>query len=386
MRILLIRLSSLGDIILTTPVFAFIKEALPDAGLDFLCYTQYTPILAQYPEVDRVIRFPKKEMTRALGRMRLIRFWRLWKGLRRDLTARHYDHVIDLHNVTDSAIAALLCARAIRTGNRRQLLSIFFTRRLRLEDRNEHAEMHASLLALRAVLGALPAAAAANPLPILPKSIVRFDESAIAAAERFIRDTGLAGKNLVGIHPAASRDYKRWPAHNFARIAGKIAEIWGCAIVLFGAADDRALLEEIAAEIHGKREDSEAPVSAADQAKGASACVVIACGLDLPVVCALLARLQIFIGADSGLMHIAAALDIPQAALFGHSSLLKFYPLSRKARVVRHDLPCSPCTPRRAQKCKQRICMEDITVTEVWREVVLLIAEYYPELASPCAR
>jgi lipopolysaccharide heptosyltransferase II len=381
-RILLIRLSSLGDIVLTTPVFAFIKEAVPDAELDFLCYTQYSAIMAQYPEIHRVLCFPKQEMTRALRRMRLIRFWRLAKSLRCDLAARRYDHVIDLHNVTDSALAALMCPKAIRTGNRRQLLTVFFAHRLRLEDRNERAEMHASLIAMRTVLesGALPAAAA---LPILPKSAVFFDENARAEAERFIQVQSLAGKKLVGIYPAASRDYKRWPAENFARLAGKIVDTWGYAIVLLGAASDRALMEKIAAEIYTQCADAAIADSAGEPI---SENVVIACGLDLPVVCALLARLDFCIGADSGLMHIAAALNVPQVALFGHSSLLKFYPLSDKARVVRHDLPCSPCTPQCARKCAHRICIEGITVTEVWREAVQLIAEYYPELVCSCGR
>jgi len=402
-RILVIRLSSLGDIVLTTPALAFIREHLPNAALDFVCKARYAPLLEADPALARVLAFPKEGLIAALRHARLIRFARIFRAFRRDLSAYRYDHVIDLHNVTESAIIALLCKKAIRTGNKRQLLSLFFTHRIALEDRNERALHHASFLAILSVLGsgAIPDPA---PVPSTPSSRLSFDAHAASEAERFIRERGLDGKRLAGINPSASYDFKRWPLEGFARVAGEIQSAWGHAIVLFGAERDRALLEELRRRIQSSADtracDLDGSARAAawmphsprdmdDAERGEPrhsdrASVHIACGLALPTVAALIARLGYMIGADSGLMHIAAAFNIPQATIFGHSSFLKFYPLSGRARVVRRELACSPCTPSRARKCRKRACME-IGSAEVWREVLTLVMEHYPDTPCRCS-
>ena len=362
MRILLIRLSSLGDIQLATAAAGLIRRARPDARVDMAVYSQFLPLIAERPDLDRKLAVPKRETGCALARLRFFRSLGLCLRFRRELRRERYDHVIDLHNVTDSALVALAARTASRCGNRRQLLTLFFSRRLRLDDRNETAEIHASLLAMQAV--SLSGAIGDTPLPAIPQTTFHFSPRQQEAAAAFLERHGLNGKLLCGINPAASAAWKRWPAERFAAVAEFAGWHWNLPVLLFGSPSERPLLEEIAGRL--------------------TMPPILVCEEDMMVSFAILARVGIYVTADSGPMHVAAALDIPHVAIFGPSSFRKFFPLSRHARVVRQPVPCAPCPPARGRKCALRSCMHGIATEAVLFELGRLVADEYPQLGCQC--
>jgi len=294
--------------------------------------------------------------------LRLFRALGICLRFRRELRRERYDHVIDLHNVTDSALVALAARARTRSGNRRQLLTLFFSRRLRLDDRNETAQVHASLLAMQAV--SLSGAVGDTPLPAIPLTTFHLSPAQTAAADAFLARHGLNGKLLCGINPAASAAWKRWPAERFAAVADFVGRHWNLPVLLFGSPAERPLLEDIAARL--------------------ATPPVLVCEEDMMVSFAILARVGFYVTADSGPMHVAAALDIPQVAIFGPSSFAKFFPLSRQARVVRQPVPCVPCPPARGRKCAHRSCLNAIATEAVLLELARLVAGEFPQLGCHC--
>ena len=362
MRILLIRLSSLGDILLATAAIELIKRGTPDAIVDMAVYEQFLPLVADHPELRRALPVPKQQIARALARFRLIHAAGLLIRFVRSLRALRYDHVIDLHGVTDSALVALFARAKTRTGYRRQLLTLFFTKRVALDDTNETTLMHASLLALQLVSAS--GAAGTAPLPAIPRAQLFFSPQHAEAARNFLATRGLDGNLLCGINPAASGAYKRWPIERFAETAAFVQEHWNLPILLFGSPSERPLLDDVAARLKTPP--------------------VLVCESDMMLAFAILARVGILVTVDSGPMHVAAALDIPQVALFGPSSFYKFFPLSARARIVRQPQPCAPCTPAQGRTCPHRTCLTSIPPQAVFFELARLVEKEYPELGCHC--
>jgi ADP-heptose:LPS heptosyltransferase len=135
-----------------------------------------------------------------------------------------------------------------------------------------------------------------------------------------------ANRPLVGLHIGAGRAVKEWPPERMAEVGAWAVRERGAALVLTGSAADRA---------------------AADQVRRAlppSATVVDTVGgADLVALAAVISRLSLLITPDTGPMHLAAAVGTPLVALFGPSSPDRWGPLTQDARIVRVDLPCSPC-------------------------------------------
>jgi ADP-heptose:LPS heptosyltransferase len=173
------------------------------------------------------------------------------------------------------------------------------------------------------------------------------------AAALFQAATGLISERpSVGLHIGAGRAVKEWPADRMAEVGRWAARERDAVIVLTGSAADRAAADEVRRALPGD-------TTVIDTVGGAP----------LTVLAAVLARLSLFITPDTGPMHLASVLGTPVVALFGPSSPERWGPLSGHVRIVRVDLPCSPCNRIRnpPARCQGHTpdCMIGILTTRV---------------------
>jgi heptosyltransferase III len=155
---------------------------------------------------------------------------------------------------------------------------------------------------------------------------------------------GLEGKKLALIHPAAAFATKQWATENFARVLEYLAEK-GFASVAIAAPDEGALIQDLIS---------------------ASSVAITTFALSLPEVTALAARSNLFVGNDSGIAHIAAAVETPSVVIFGSSNVAHWHPWSRSAaEVVFEEMPCQPCHGYFCEKFAQPECILRVPVSRV---------------------
>jgi heptosyltransferase II len=308
LRFLIVAPSWVGDTVLAQPLFMRLLAGNPQASIHVFAPPWVGPVLLRMPEVAEVIPNPFAHGALQLGERRRIG---------RSLRQHSYDQAFVLPNSFKSALVPFFAGIPVRTG------FLGEARYGLLNDRRMLDENAVPLMVERFALLAEPRGAAAQgPLP-QPRLTVDPDQR-----QATLSRLGLSLENSVAAFcPGAEYGpAKRWPAHHFAALAQRLHDE-GYQIWLLGSKNDSA----IAAEINGKC---------------GGICVDLAGKTSLDEVVDLLSCAALVVSNDSGLMHIAAALDRPMAALYGSSSPRFTPPLSSKAKVINLHLDCSPCFQR----------------------------------------
>jgi lipopolysaccharide heptosyltransferase II len=329
-KILVIAPSWVGDSVLAQPLYRRLHARHPGLELHVLAPPWTLPLLKRMPEVAETLLnpFPHGEFNPA-GR------WRLG----RELARYDYAQAIVLPNSWKSALAPFFARIPQRTGYLGEM------RRGLLNDARKLDEAHLPLMVERfAQLAEEHGAPLSRPV-----------ESPRLAVDEETREATLARLKLKIARPAAvfcpGAEYgpaKRWPAPYFAELAQKLHAA-GYDIWLIGSPKDEAIGNEIRALSGGRAHNF--------------------CGrTGLEEAIDLLSCAQLVVSNDSGLMHIAAALDRPMIALYGSSSPGFTPPLSDNAKVVKLDLPCSPCFERECPLTHFN-CMVQLTPERVMREI-----------------
>jgi lipopolysaccharide heptosyltransferase II len=162
-----------------------------------------------------------------------------------------------------------------------------------------------------------------------------------------------AARPLIALHPGGGRPVKQWHPDRFAAAAGTVAREHGAAVLLTGSDDDRPVTDAVAARLG----ESGIPLLRAPAS------------LDLVVLAGILERCRLLITGDTGPMHLAAAVGTPVVAVFGPSMPWRYAPLPTAHRIVRVDLPCSPCNRirRPPERCRGHVpdCLDGVAVEPV---------------------
>jgi heptosyltransferase-2 len=308
MKVLVVGPSWIGDMVLAQPMLKLLRARHGEPVIDVLAPGWTLPLVARMPEVRRAVEMPVGH-----GELRLAARWRLARALR----SERYDQAIVLPNTFKSALVPLFAGIPLRTGY------IGESRYMLLTDARRSSPERLLQLAQRYAELALPRGDALR-LPLPPLGL-RVDEAARRALlTRLHLDTQ---RPVAAFCPGAEYGpAKRWPARHFAELAQGVAAR-GCAVWLIGSAKDAQLGSEIARVAGG-------------------VCRNLCGETTLGEAIDLLSATAFVVTNDSGLMHIAAALGRPQVALYGSSSPEFTPPLSPNARVLKLDLPCSPCFKR----------------------------------------
>ena len=342
-RVLVVGPSWVGDTVLAQPLFMRLRERSFELALDVLAPPWTAPLVRRMPEVNEVIDNPFRH-----GELKVFARRRL--GL--ELRARNYQRAIVLPNSLKAALPPFFAAIAVRTGYRGELRSGVLNDVRRLD------EKRLPLLVERfAALAEPPGTPLRRPVP---RPRLRADPlNRAGALERLQLATA---RPVVAFCPGAEYgEAKRWPAEHFAALAGRVlaagAQVW-----LFGSANDKSIADAITSR-------SAAP-GRCDGPGVANLCgrTTLADAVDL------LSLATVVVSNDSGLMHVAAALDRPLVALYGSSSPGYTPPLSPRARVLSLELACSPCFERVCPLGHFK-CLRDLAPDRVWREVEAAVAE-----------
>ncbi|WP_409075004.1 ADP-heptose--LPS heptosyltransferase RfaF [Pantoea sp. C3] len=305
MKILVIGPSWVGDMMMSQSLYRTLKAEHPDAVIDVMAPAWCRPLLSRMPEVNQALAMPLGHGALEIGERR-----RLGKSLR----GSHYDRAYVLPNSFKSALVPFFAGIKRRVGWRGEM------RYGLLNDLRKLDKAAFPLMVERYVaLGYdTPVSSAKQlPQPLLRPQLQVEDQEKIETAAQFQLS---ADRPIVGFCPGAEfGPAKRWPHYHYAALAQQlIAE--GYQVVLFGSAKDRPTGEEIIAALP-------------DEAR--SHCRNLSGDTSLEQAVILLAHCRAVVSNDSGLMHIAAALNRPLVALYGPSSPDFTPPLARQARVIR---------------------------------------------------
>jgi heptosyltransferase-1 len=320
-RILLIKLSSLGDVINALPTLEALRSLFPRGHITWLVEDTNAPVLAGHPALDEIWPVPRPRLGN--GRF-LANLQETFQAARR-LRERPFDLVIDLQGLFKSAFWAALARGGRKLGydRTREFSYLALTERLAPFDSEAHAVWR--YLNVARYLGA----PAVPPLFRLGLNTPEDLDHLISPETR---------RPLAVMHPGARWPTKLWPAAHWARLAGWLAREKGFQVVITGSPGDRNLAGEIIAT-------AEVPI------------LNLAGRTSLAELAALLRKARLAVTTDTGPMHLACALGTPVAALFGPTAPWRTGPFGQGHEVVRLALPCSPCF--------RRLCPEPRCLTEL---------------------
>ncbi len=335
MKVLIVKLSSLGDVVHTLPVLNVLRKGFSNSTgpveIDWLVEEAASGIIMGHPMIDEVI------VVRKGGWINSVKDN---YQAARTLSKKGYDIVLDFQGLLKSGVWVWLTGGKRRIGfsNAREMSHIFLNEKLPAFDPDMHAVDRYMMLARHAVGGAYDEATE-FPLDI--------GDVTLAEVREKLKESGV-GDDFVTLLPGARWETKLWTAPGFAALARSIKEKLSLDVVLAGSEADLPLTDEIR------------------EASGAAS-VNMAGRTTLMELAGLLSLSRFAVTIDSGPMHIAAAVGTPVVALFGATSPRRTGPYGKGHIIIDKGLSCSPCFMR---KCPEPRCMEEIAANEVMEAIL----------------
>jgi lipopolysaccharide heptosyltransferase II len=325
LRILLVRLRQIGDVVFTTPAIHALRRRFPDAQLSYIVEPAAAPVVLNNPNLSDIIVAPR---VRGLSGMLAD------VGLGRRLRAARYDIAIDFHGGPRASLLTWLSGAPVRIGYEIAGRGWMYTRRIARprELRRRHSvENQWDLLAS---LDIAPPTRAIDPVE-MPA-----DGTTIAAVEARLRQGGVRPNDqIVVVHVSAGNPFRRWPIEHFVTLIANLAgdDPKRRFVVTSGPSEGDAASRVIAGARSALGED------AAER--------VVSCGeFSLAELRALFERAALYIGGDSGPLHIAATATVPIVGLYGPTLPERSAPWRSDryptASVDVGELPCRPCDQR----------------------------------------
>ena len=323
-RILLVRFSSLGDVLLTTPLIRALRARHPEATLTAVTKEIWAPLLSANPHLDEVVSVAPGDTV---------------VGLARALRSASHTHRLDLHSSARSRMLRLLVPGQWTTYHTRRRERTRLIRQKR-DTYGIHVPVAERYFEAASELDVHPDGKPAE-LYISPAAEARAD--AWLAAHQLDE-----AAPLVALAPGAAHATKRWPLAHWRTLAAQLARS-GARTVVLGSAAEREAAACVVAATDGRAE------SAAGE-------------LDLQASGAVLRRCRVLVSGDTGPMHLATAVGTPVVALFGPTvELFGFFPYHARATILERPLACRPCSSKGGPHCPlgHHRCLTDIMPEEV---------------------
>ena len=332
-KTLIIRFSSVGDVLLSSLLCRVLRNRFPESTIDFVVKSEYADLVRHNPHLNHVVEFPP-----GAGQGELLR-------LRRTILASRYDLIIDIHDSLRSRILCLGNNNVVRI-NKRKLARFLLVR----TKQNFYSSLDGSTsIALRY----LETVASYGVQDDGQGLEVHVPEDARKRVEELLPDS--KASPFIGLCPSARHATKIWLQGRFAETAVELARRASCNIILFGSGDEIDRCSAIE-ELIRKQESS---VSVSNMA-GKISLLETAAAMDF---------CRVVISNDSGLMHLAAARKRPVVAIFGSTVReLGFFPFGTRNTVVENmNVECRPCSHIGRAACPKGHfrCMQDIQSTQV---------------------
>jgi len=322
-KILVTRFSSLGDVVLTTPVYHNLKLSYPDSRISVAVKEKFADILQGNPYIDNLIILKDGES-----------IFSLIKRIR----SENFDVLIDLHNKLRSVILRMFCGIPDVFVYRKNAISKY------LYIKNSAKSSFTTKHTIEKYLDVL------KEMGIHPT--IQSPEIFVDDYFNYFCENYKIGQNdlLIGINPGSVWPTKKWLPERFAEVADWLTTHYGAKIVFIGANNDRDDVNKVLAKMKHQYIDL--------------------CGqTSLKELAAFISRCSLFITNDSGPMHIATAFQVPLVAIFGSTTKeLGFAPYGENNSIVEVDLSCRPCSSHGLKECPKKHfkCMRDISSEKVF--------------------
>jgi len=296
-----------------------LRDLYPQGRITWLVEEAYAPLLTGHPALDEVWAVPRVRLGQDVTQDKVLRLLRLLRLVR----ATPFDLVIDLQGLLKSAMWVALARSSRKVGydRTRELSYMALTEKLPPYDPEVHAVWRYLYVARH--LGA-------------PPTLPRFR---LGLTPAFPHNLLPGERDLVVMHPGARWASKLWPAASWAQLGDRLSREKALAVVVTGSAGDRALAAQIMGQMREKAWNLAGQTSLAELA-------------------GIMQRARLAVTADTGPMHLAAALGTRVVALFGPTAPGRTGPFGTGHRVVRLGLECSPCFQRR---CPEPRCLTGLS-------------------------
>jgi lipopolysaccharide heptosyltransferase I len=363
-KILLIKLSAVGDVIHTIPLLNALRQRYRSAQIDWLVTPPIAELLRHNPAISNVIQFTRDDWSKPWTLTPFVNYARLAAKLR----ASVYDLVVDMHGQFRTAVLVLATGAPVRIGFDRPRASVWdASPRSFPAEARKHAWQGAregSWLAYthHILVPTLDVHAVDRYLSVAPMLGLEVEQpdfsfpipqAASTSIDALLRERGVAGAPLLALAPGTIWETKHWGAGKFAEVARHFLS-QGFAVTLMGSGRERAVCEEVARLAPG----------ALDFAGETS----------LPELAALIRRSVISVTNDSGPMHLAVALDRPVVSIFGPTDPVWIGPYGRAGAVLQAGVPCSPCLLRQLNRCRYgHACMQEVSAGAVIERIEHLL-------------
>lgn len=335
-RVLVVKLRSIGDTVLSTPSLIALRRFVPDAQIDILLEDWVAPVLDGFDVVDNVI---------SVGKSSSERLKTAW-----ELRGRKYDVAINLHGGTTATMFVRATGARHRIGYSYYQYPFLYNHLLSSaadfwkREKTHSAEQQLALLGFVGV-----------PVDPLIKTRLVANERSIDTIRTRHPKFEISDLKFALLHPSTAFFTKQWPTENFARtvefLAGKRLQI-----VAVGSKSETKVLDDLKCL-------SAVPVTTFDD-------------LTLPEVTALASKAQVFVGNDSGIAHIAAAVGTPTVVVFGSSNRDHWRPWTdAPSEIVYEEFSCQPCPGYECKKFGQPRCILEVGPEKVFAAIDCVITK-----------
>jgi heptosyltransferase-2 len=336
-RILIRGTNWVGDAVMSVPAMREIRRVFSKARISLLVRPWVRDVYSAAEFIDEIIEYDNKGIHGGwVGRRRLVS----------EIRRSEFDMALLLQNAFEGAFHAWWAGIPVRAGYARDGRSLLLTHAVPIDPEVQKVHQGYYYLGILSGIGLFRTRSWQAGYSLSAAIGVR--DSDCEAARDLLRSKGIRENQvIVGMNPGAFYGgAKRWLPDRYAAVADALAIKYGARIVILGSMSERSIGEDIAGLM------SHPPL-------------ILAGETTLGQLMGLLKQCRVLVTNDSGPMHLAAALDVPQVAIFGSSSDIATGPLSSRAVVVKHPVDCSPCFRRECPidfRCMMRISKDDVLV------------------------
>jgi heptosyltransferase-3 len=339
--VLIIKLRYIGDVLLATPTVRAIKAARPDVRVTMMVNRGTEDVLSGNPDMDEIVILDKGSLAAQ---------WRFIAGLRR----RRFDTVIDLTDGDRSAFLSWISGAPVRIGfnDEHRWRGRCYTQVIQPVPGMRH-RIDRDLEVLKPIN--IQAGSKDLQLWLTPEE----EDS----ADQLLDQLGVQrSQSIVMLQPGARYWFKAWPPERFAELADRLMSQYGCQVLIGGSDQDIDLAQQI-------------------QQMAKSRPIIMAGRTTIKQFAAIAKKSALFIGSDSGAMHIASAVSTPVVALFGPSSPREWGPRGGPVEVLDKELDCRSCFHPTCEQGEQN-CMRQISIEEVWAAARRMVRSGTTEMES----
>lgn len=346
MKILIVKLSAIGDVIHTLPALNAVRKQYPDAHITWLVEEAAYGVIKGHKALDRIIVSKRKTWLKGLAGRSCLKNIREAGSFIKQLRGTQYDLILDFQALLKSGILIGLARGKRKIGfdkgmEHQEHSYIFLNERIKPVDMEVHALTRGMMLLEAIGISSYE----------VEYNIYISDQDRDAADDLLMKHGIKRPELLVTINPMAKWETKLWKNLKFSNLVDRLIKQTNTAVIFTGSRKDSEAIKDIISNMKTRA-------------------VNLAGRTNLKTLAALYAKAAIVVSTDTGPMHLAAAMGTPVVAIFGPTAPWRTGPFGHGHQIVRAGLECSPCFKR---QCQTTECMKQISVEQVLDAVMAVI-------------